>query len=163
MPACLRVNYGPSTIPTTLIVALDFSHATVAPAGLGAVYIFLDKFFEPYGHYQILIYTIIKDIGTIPTTLIVALDFFHVTVAPARSGRVYIFLDKFSEPYGHYQFYAQYQRYRHYHYYTNNCTRFFPCFAREKSSATVSVVVIVPKSLILGIELIVPIGFKEFI
>jgi len=112
-------------INTTLIVALDFSCATVAPAGLGAIYIFLDKFSGPDGHYQF--YTIIKYIGSITTTLIVALDFSHATVAPAGSGGVYIFLDKFSEPYGHYQFYAQYQIYRQYPYYTNSCTRFFPC------------------------------------
>ena len=70
----------------------------------------------------------IKDnIGPITTTIMVALDFSHATVAPAGSVGGYIFLDKFSEPYGYYQFYVQYQRYKHYHYYTNSCTRFFLC------------------------------------
>ena len=53
----------------------------------------------------------IKDnIGPISTTIMVVLDFSHATVAPAGSVGGYILLDKFSEPYGYYQFYAQYQR-----------------------------------------------------
>ena len=40
-------------------------------------------------------------------------------------------------------------------------TRFFPCFAREKSNAVINVVVIVPISLTLGVELIVPVRVQR--